>query len=114
MRYRLRTLMIVITLVCVWLGYHLHWMQQRRDALGWVEGQMAYWEDVPIQQGGAFPGASAPWRLRMLGTEGVKTISVMAYQEEELPKKRELARLFPEAQVRVYTPGPGYRGKRAR
>ena len=68
---------------------------------------------MPIEQG-AFPAAPAPWRLGVFGTDGVKSISVMAYKEEELPKERELARLFPEAEVNVYTRGPGYKGKRAR
>ena len=113
MRYRLRTLLIFVTLFCIWLGYHLHWVRQRRSALTWIDNQAAFWDDMPIQQG-VFPGGSSPWRLHVLGAEGVKSISVVVYKEDEAARKRELDRLFPEAQVNVYTPGPGYRGKRAK
>jgi len=112
MRYRLRTLLIVITLVCVWLAYHLNWIQRRRVAATWISSQASYWDDMPIQQG-IIPG-TAPWRLRTLGAEGVQGISVVVYKEDESRWKGELDRLFPEAKVHVYTPGPGYHGKRAK
>ena len=113
MRYSLQTLMIVVAVVGIWLGYHLRWIRQRSDAQTWVRNQASEWSDMPIQQG-VVAGKASPWRIRMLGADGVKTISVMAYKEQEAEKKRELSSLFPEAQVRVYTPGPGYHGGMAK
>src|SRR5262245_8178895 len=113
MRYRLRTLLISVTLAAAWLGYHMHWIRQRSQALAWVGSQANYWDDMPLEQG-AFPGTPPPWRIRLLGAEGVKMISVMVYREEETARQRELDDLFPEAEVHVYVPGPGYHGKRAR
>src|SRR5689334_17732400 len=110
MRYRLRTLLIIVTLISIWLGYHLRWIRQRESAIRWIESQASYWDDVPIQQG-AIESASPPWRIASLGAPGVKIISVMAKKHEKEPKQKELERLFPEAKVYVMTTGPGYHGK---
>jgi hypothetical protein len=49
----------------------------------------------------------------MLGEAGVEQISVVVEKQGVAAKQRELDRLFPEANVLVMTPGPGYIGKHA-
>jgi hypothetical protein len=111
-RFSLRMLFLLVALVAIWLGYHLNWIRQRHAARAWVKGQAEYFDDVPVQQG-AFPGAHAPWRIRMLGEDGVTSIWVVVRKEAVDPEQQRLEGLFPEAKVGVYTTGGGYRGKRS-
>ena len=104
---------VFVTLICIWLSYHLYWIRQRHSAIVWLGNQAAYWDDLPLEQG-AFPGGHSPWRLRMLGEAGMDRIIAVVEKDAVTNKKRELLKLFPEAKVGVYTPGPGYRGKRSK
>ncbi|QDT70198.1 hypothetical protein MalM25_31440 [Planctomycetes bacterium MalM25] len=35
-RFRLGTLFVCVTLLCLWLGYQMRWVHQRREALVWI------------------------------------------------------------------------------
>ena len=108
-RYSLRTLFLVLTALGLWLFPQGRWIRERHQALRWVGSRADYWRDVPVSQR-AIPGAQAPWQLRLLGEGGVERISVVTSADDAAAKQRELELLFPEAEVLVLTPGPGYQG----
>ncbi len=111
--YRLRTLFVVVTAIGLGVFPPLKWIMERRAALAWVGAQAAYWHDLPVSQRTLF-GSPAPWPIRILGEAGVERISVVVEKEDEVAgKKQQLERLFPEADVMVLTPGPGYVGQHA-
>jgi hypothetical protein len=110
--FSLRNLFIAISIIAVWLAYEFNWIRQRQVAIAWATSQAERWAGVPVSQRVHF-GARAPWPIRMLGEAGVEQISVVVEKQEVAVKQRELERLFPEANVVVMTPGPGYIGKHA-
>jgi hypothetical protein len=112
-RFSLRTLFVVVTILGLWLFPQLKWILERHSALGWIGTQAVYWHDVPVSQRAHF-GTPAPWPIRMLGEAGVDQLSVVVEKDEVAVKQRELERLFPEADVYVMTPGPGYVGEHSR
>ena len=113
LRFSLRTMFVVVTILGLWLFPQLKWIRDRHAALGWVSTQATYWQDMPVQQG-SFPGGQAPWQIRMLGEPGMEMIVAIVEKDEVTRKQRELQSLFPEAHVGVHTPGPGYKGVHAK
>jgi hypothetical protein len=112
-RFSLRTLFVVVTVLGLWLFPQLKWILDRHSALGWIGTQAVYWHDMPVSQR-TFFGTPAPWQIRILGEAGVEQISVVVEKDDVVVKQRELERLFPEADVLVMTPGPGYVGAHSR
>jgi hypothetical protein len=106
--FSLRTLFVLVTIFGVWLGLQVKWMQDRHAALDWVKAQEVVWHEIPVSQG-AILGRDAPWQLRLLGESGAEQVSVLVENDERAPRQQTLERLFPEAEVLVLTPGPGYR-----
>src|SRR5262245_23113877 len=89
LRYSLRTGFLILTMLCVWLGSHMQWMQNRKKALEWVKSQdvnyldYGYWDDQHYSNNlclefDGVPGrcpivercADAPWSLRIFGEKG--------------------------------------------
>jgi hypothetical protein len=87
------------------------WLADRHRALGWVDEQAESWRDMPLDQR-VHDGADAPWRLRLVGERGVQSMCVVVAPEAVMSRQIELERLFPEADVLVVSPGPGYRPRR--
>jgi hypothetical protein len=111
--FNLRILFAVTTLIAVWFGYHMNWIRQRQAALAWIEEQAEFWKDVPVQQGARL-GRNAPWRIRILGADGVAHVLIVVRKNELASKERELKRLFPETSaIYTVTPGKGYHGRHA-
>lgn len=93
-RFTLRVLFVAMTLHCVWCGYSVNWIQQRRAALndGWV---VAYYEP-----GVKFP--AAPGLLWIFAEPAQQ--SLIVYRSNGRPNSKErAAKLFPESQL---TTGP--------
>ncbi|MBI2825566.1 MAG: hypothetical protein HYX69_12860 [Planctomycetia bacterium] len=109
-QFGLRNLLVGMTALAVWLAIQVNWIKNRHDAVSWIAAQAEVWRDLPVSQR-AYPGRDAPWRIRMLGEMGVEQISVVVEKDIVATKQRELERLFPEADVLVLTPGPGYTPK---
>jgi hypothetical protein len=59
LQFSLRTLFIAITLLAVWLGYHVNWIHQRREGRKWL-GHHGF--EFPIMP--ALP--ELPWSLALL------------------------------------------------
>ena len=109
--YSLRTLFVVVTMLCVvlgWLAYSIRWISQRHDALAHLHiGSYAgpggvVCNNVMLDLSQQFLAQAArdvkpPWSIRLLGETGVGTISV--YGPNHATIAENLARLFPEASV---------------
>jgi hypothetical protein len=101
-QWSLRTLFVVVTALCVWLGYHLNWIRERHALL-----------DEPNVTASFLPMQHAPsFSLRLLGERGANSV-FLEYPDWVFPKssesdeaqkqKQRSARFFPEAEVRVWT-----------
>jgi hypothetical protein len=98
LRFSLRTLFAVLTLVAVlpWLVSNLYWLQEREAAI-------AIKSPVPLEG-----EQRAPWPLWLVGAKGFARIQIKA-KPEHLAEWREVARdrrfhwqrLFPEAEAIV-------------
>jgi hypothetical protein len=94
--FSLRSMLAVLTLAGVWIGYQLHWIRARHDAAA-----------TPCVH--TFGRRLAPVSLRLFGEMGVSAI--LFYCEEiqhpnsaELPEIRRLKSLFPESSVVLVEP----------
>lgn len=122
-RFRLRTLFVVSTVICLWLGYELNWIRQRQEfvtqeeaKLGdrfWTEWQ-THWKNEPEfakrVQWPARPRATAPSLLWLFGERG-QSIVMVAEEYQTAPHHaavlsvenrahvEEARRLFPEAYI---------------
>src|SRR5687768_4729286 len=108
-QFGLRTLLIVVAIVSLWLGWQVHWIRQRHALLaisdiypGRVDHAYNYSYfglDPPANP----PVHPAPGMLGLFGEEGVEVIHVHVRLRDEFEQAR---RLFPEADVRQW----GYKG----
>lgn len=100
LRFSLRTLFVVVTLLACWLGYQLNWIRQRREFYARNEADMLrYCGSTMIgEQYGSAPG------LLWLFGESAKPLIVLHVEGEspevltpaDLEKIRLARRLFPE------------------
>ncbi len=85
LRFSLRTFLIVLTILCVWLGWYLHRVEQQRAAVRWVRengGAVRY--DYEFDSDDKFIDASQPpvpkWLVDMLGVDYfVSVVSVHTF-----------------------------------
>ena len=93
-RFSLRTLFVVVTVVCVWLGYQVNWIRQRHAFLA-RDG--AYGTNIQEPAGPWGPASEVtvdpPWGLWLLGEKGFGIVVVLPEVESNAK------RLFPEADV---------------
>jgi hypothetical protein len=112
-RYSLRTLFVVMTVVCCWLGWNVHIVRQRqaawaeviaeRDARDkiWMEKLAAYSDQIgllytTIQQGPAKP-VTLPLTRRLLGD-----VAHHSFERNREADARRSAMYFPEAKIVCY------------
>jgi len=102
LKFSLRTFFVVVTLLClpcVWIGYQLNWIRERREARHWLEAH----EQMYIRARDAVDSVlpePAPAGLDLLGEEGVAYISLFPTEEHPFDRQEklaELSRIFPEA-----------------
>ena len=124
-RFSLRTMFALMLLVAIpmgWVAAQLKWIHDRRVALRWIEDhrQAAFymkcsWADErriatnPEFSNGVifawlditYKPVATPWPLRPFGEKGVSLIGLWS---DKFPasdvKKRQLERLFPEAEIK--------------
>ena len=89
LRFSLRTLFVVLTVFCIWLGYSLNWIKERRELIGYP-----YPSNDTAGPGAIEP--AAPGLLWMLGERGVAVLLINAEDKEYELRAR---RLFPEAHI---------------
>ena len=87
-RFSLRTLFVLVTVFCTWLGYQLNWIRQRHAELEYRQG---------TAEGAYFYPPPAPLSLRLFGESGAEVVPV--YEDEPESEFRRMKKLFPEAHV---------------
>lgn len=106
--FSLRTMFVVMTVFCCWLGWEMSIVRQRQTVLkelrlnpdyrltlaaDWEKGQMpGIWPDIP-------PVARIPTLRTWLGDQAVQELWYPHFQTESQPEVRRLARIFPEARL---------------
>src|SRR6187397_1591966 len=97
--FTLRTLFVIVTATCVWLGWNVNLVRQRKIArasvheaggglCGWAEGQGS---------------PKLPWIRRALGDTSVLVMWTSSTSRDEYSR---LQRLFPEATINPTLPTP--------
>ena len=88
-RFSLRTLFVLVTLLCIYLGWAMNWQRQRQVFLKSA--------NVELVNESWFPGdPSAPWSLRLLNEPGIVNICYNCPDQEQLLRA---SKLFPEAKI---------------
>lgn len=104
LRFSLRALFLVVTVVCVWLGYHLNWIRQRHAFL--AEQEAAAANSVNISR----TVCEAPLQLRLLGESGIDRLPLYVVIDPSKNQDRDTilreathwaSRLFPESRLLV-------------
>jgi hypothetical protein len=103
-RFSLRALFVVVTAVCIWLGYHLNWIRQRHACLAEQEAAAANSVNIPRTVG------EAPLPLRLLGEGGIARLPLYVVVDKSKNQDRDTilpeaihsaSRLFPESRLLV-------------
>ena len=117
-RFSLRTLLVVMTALCCWLGWESSVVRGRKAVLREIKNNPAYNVTTASQYSARFgygppigKVATIPFIRRWLGDEPVQDILVVehfqGYSEEQLAR---LKRAFPEAAFREVHPEPCHPG----
>lgn len=126
LKFSLRTFFVLLTLLAVWLGYHVNWIRERREARLWIDEHTykinvngtfsPYLNLLQPPNTGAIPsyqslirpvqdllsqGRRAPWSLRILGETSLPYVQLDGRKNIGERDVRRIERLFPEAQVEV-------------
>lgn len=109
LRFSLRTLFVVIAVLCLVLSYQWIWIGQRHHAL--QKGKVEY---IDMGDQSAAPRVDhAPWPLWLYGEPGYPSLhfnvtrSDFALTQSESVELKRMQRLFPEAVIGFsWTPAP--------
>lgn len=85
-RFSLRTLFLIVTILCVWIGYQLNWIRQRH---AYFQRPFRTFSDREV-----LTKSEAPFPLGLFGEYGIVQIWVHTDEEKRIAKK-----LFPEAKI---------------
>lgn len=103
-RFSLRTMFVLMTVLCAWMAYHLNWIRQRRETMEWLnllEQKHGLLGTACGLQGDARP--NLPLSLRILGEkeESMIWICLPDYLDESESQKwfNKVQRLFPESHL---------------
>jgi hypothetical protein len=109
MRFRLRTLMIVLAASGIVLGWHVDWVHRRSSARQWIqehetEGKWSRVDPPDVAE----VAADVPWTLRVLGERRLYYIKLDGNKltKADIPRIDWLKRLFPEcSDILIYDHG---------
>lgn len=91
--FTLRALFLAVTVVGLWLGYHLHWINERHRA---IDEQRISWFSVPNMGSPIIP--PTPWCLRLFGERNAS--DALIAQDPIAEKEYErIKTLFPGIKV---------------
>ena len=93
LRFRLRTMFVLLTVLAVslgWVGVQLKWIRERHEVMSRSGDRTHGWLGT----------ASAPWGLRMFGEQGREKVFAPASELERMQA------LFPESEVITFDYGP--------
>jgi hypothetical protein len=94
LRFSLRTLLVLVTLLCLYLGWAMNWIRQRQAFL-----RDSVPDDPIVKVLATVSGLkeqAAPWSLRLLNENGIPWLY---FESAEQQKLIEVSQLFPEAKV---------------
>jgi hypothetical protein len=99
LRFSLRTLFVVVTVFCVWLGYHVNWIHQRRALLNEQNVAVSF---APARR----PPSFGLW---LLGERGATAVFLqyngwlgIEWSEADEARKIRASQLYPEAQIETW------------
>lgn len=95
LRFSIRAILVMMTLLAIWCGYSMNWIRQRREI---IESSMA----PPLTTGN---DVTAPSLLWMFGEPGYHGI-LIARQKDDAEVAR-VSSLFPEAKCEGWTESSG-------
>ncbi len=108
-RLSLRTMFVLLTVFGCWLGYQVHWIRQRHEFLE-IQQQARIGHPKVLHTTQSIPAPRAPATLAVFGETGYSVVylwvdgrSREALTELDQDHVREARRLFPEAQVGVFS-----------
>jgi hypothetical protein len=104
MRFHLRTMLLVVLVLCTslaWIGVQMKWIRDRQEV---YPADVSYW---PRKENGflvGIEGNHAPWSIRFLGAPGFSKIHVMVNDRSHPTAQDQIAlrnakMIFPEAEV---------------
>jgi hypothetical protein len=94
LRFRLRTLLALLTIIAVWLGYTAHVVRSRRVIVAQSDRYMIRVHD---ENGVSAESNSLSWMRRLMGDRAVDIILIRGKPSDE--ETNNLKALFPEASV---------------
>ena len=101
-RFSLRTMFVLVTVLCVWLGYAMNWIRQRRDFAAAMTARSAEFDVLHTH-----PRKRAPMGMSLLGEPAVKLVQIVETGADGLPRKdteqivQTAQKLFPEAEIEI-------------
>jgi hypothetical protein len=101
LRFSLRTLFVLMTVFCVWLGVQVKWVRDRHEAINWVL-LPGYSKEHSFWQGIVAKPKRAPFPLWIVGEPGFEEISVSVSRPDRIYSEEQLQSLFPEATFAGY------------
>jgi hypothetical protein len=117
-RFSLRTMFIVMTLLCCWMGWEASVVHERQSVRRELQGNPAFqfttadaWFKILRPAAGQPPRATIPTLRVWLGDEAIQQIWFMRhFQGFSDEKLNRLSRVFPEAQLQESQPEPCHPG----
>ena len=101
LRFSLRTLLVVVTVVCVlltWVVYQFNWINERQETLEKYQGYRVLYQNYnDILKNREAVRPNAPWSIAIFGGKGVYDLLVSP--EVSDTELKRLRGLFPEAKV---------------
>jgi hypothetical protein len=91
-RFSLRTMFVLVTVLCIWLGHSLTWIRQRHAVF--------HRHHPPLgmsRNGIRTDYANAPWSIRLLGEPGA--VAILLKRGTNAAERERIQELFPEAKI---------------
>jgi hypothetical protein len=97
-QFGLRTMFVAVTVVAIFIGYHVNWIRQRnaeRTTFTYLQGLV--WSDSYDVN----PAPEFPWSLRLFGEKPEPLIYIATDPKSERDRQHleRVSRLFPESRV---------------
>jgi hypothetical protein len=102
LRFSTRTLLVAVTILCVWLGWQVHIVRERKRLREWAIEHGGYvnveYVATPFTAVVRPRRISVPWYRKLLGDQAIATISFSRSWENE-EQAKEIDVYFPEADI---------------
>jgi hypothetical protein len=92
-RFSLRTLFVLVTVLCIWLGHSLTWIRQRHTVFHRHHPALRSMSRNGIRT----DHANAPWSIRLLGEPGA--VAILLKRGTSAAERERIQQLFPEAEI---------------